>query len=126
MDFLSAIPDIDDLCTRLPCSCGTFISVGEISSSRGIEMERVVIAMVETKAGAVGTDRAGVCYSPISDGLRGMSNPSRGTSGRRATPLLSANEFQMDHRELEAESWGTTLKAVFREGLLKAKIGRVF
>lgn len=53
-------------------------------------MERVVIAMVETKAGEQW-------------GRTGLLTPSemgsaRATSGRRTTPLLSADELQVDHR----------------------------
>lgn len=62
---MSAIPDIDDLWTCLPCSCGTYISIGKINSTCAVGMERVAVAMVETKAREPwGRTGLGVLFTP--------------------------------------------------------------
>lgn len=51
----------------------------------------------------MGKDRAGCAVHIISDGLRDAQSSQRDIWKTR-TPLLSANELRVDHRELGAES----------------------
>lgn len=74
----------------------------------------------------MGKDRAGCAVHIISDGLREMRSPARGTSGRRAHLSSVQMSFGWTTESWEQNHEGPSQEAVSREGLLRAKTCRVF